>query len=514
MPRRHELAQDFCELGSKRQPIGLAWSMLHRALMALKRVAALGLVLVACGDDEPADGRGKEAIQKTPHALCDGSDGVRLALVSGGGGPLPDDHAFSNPYGWRFLYVDGDCHFVANSEEKAKLLTGTFSAEQGQMLSDALGLEATTGILYQFQNTCPDAPANFVITPDAFIQTGCGDDHPPAVVEAAMNWEPAFALAESAGKLSTGPVSIVALPREGTLDSASPWPFAWSIDQVTPTAEDRVSYTEVTKYAKTLSGSEATTARELWGLAAPTEPWANYVPVTSAGKTYMLYFRDELEASSADKILKFRTTHGLDAARPIALCDESRVLATSGERNLYSRVVNANVGEDVPCGVELCWNGSFDESYPVQAGVRLQKPAQERTCLGNPSLSVSADLQPMIDAFRASYPRTPVEIDLGFGMLLDSEGDDALCRALSVESCASDPRCAPIKGSLNDAARACSVPNVALGCGAKTQGCDGALTGGQAPDGRRAVFTSGCIPQGWTRFYGEAPDYALPVCAP
>jgi hypothetical protein len=162
----------------------------------------------------------------------------------------------------------------------------------------------------------------------------------------------------------------------------------------------------------------------------------------------------------------------------------------------------------------LRWNGSFDESYPVQAGVLLQKPMQERTCLGNPSLSVSADLQPMIDAFRASYPRTPVEIDLGFATLLDSEGDDALCRALSVESCASDPRCAPIKGSLNDAARACTVPNVALGCGAKTQGCDSALTGGQAPDGRRAVFTSGCIPQGWTRFYGEASDYALPVCAP
>lgn len=114
--------------------------------MKFKRVMALSVALVACDENELAVGRrtgtiGDVAIEggttadggtshpvadggtadgatpnAGPYVLCDGSDAVRLSLVSAGGGPLPDSHLFTNPYGWSFLYVDGRCNFVSSTD--------------------------------------------------------------------------------------------------------------------------------------------------------------------------------------------------------------------------------------------------------------------------------------------------------------------------------------------------------------------------------------------------------------
>jgi len=64
------------------------------------------LALCACADkDSPAR-------SDQPYAICDGSDDVRLALVSQRG-QLELTSTFTNPYGWTYLFVNGRCEFVA-----------------------------------------------------------------------------------------------------------------------------------------------------------------------------------------------------------------------------------------------------------------------------------------------------------------------------------------------------------------------------------------------------------------
>ncbi|HEY6881172.1 MAG TPA: hypothetical protein VI299_24265, partial [Polyangiales bacterium] len=409
--------------------------------MIWKRVVALSLMMVACGDDEAAATRDDGAVGKGSYDLCDGSDDLRLSLVSGGGGPVPDDYAFSYAYGWRFLHVDGHCNFVTQGAQKGKVLTGTFSAQQGKALSETLGLARTSGVTYRFQGGCPDAPSSVVTTHDATLISGCGDEPPPQIA-AAFAWDTTFALANSVGTPAAGAVSIVALPYDAVLNSAILWTFAWPIDEI---VAPEGSYRDVPTYAKTLTGSDAATARELWNNFIASQTLHDGLPMISNGKTYKVFFRDELDASWAGKIA------ALQEGAKIAACDAARVLKAGPlDAGLYEHSVVATLPTSAPCGTDLCWDGTFDESDPVQTHLRLQTPPTTRTCLGTRALEVSADLQPLIDAFRASYPRTPVEIDLGFGTLRDDRGDDAICRALTIESCASDPRCRSITGSLND----------------------------------------------------------------
>lgn len=479
--------------------------------MTFKRALLVSLLLTACGDDDAPHDDG--AVQQARFTLCDGSGGVRLSLVTAGGGPLPDSYAFSNPYGWRFLYVDGKCNFVASSDVNGQLLTGTFTAEQSKTISETLDLDATAGVVYRFQGGCPDAPASIVTTPYAYIESTCGDDHPPTQVAAALAWEPVFTLAKTVGRPSTGSVSILALPSNAVLNSATLWPFSFSIAQATYANDG--SYADVPAHAKSLTGADAALARQLWSSGREGPTWRGALPVTSEGKTYELYFRDDIDPAFAGEISTFKARYDVSSARPVARCDARRMLTVGpADAGVYGHIITASVPAAAPCAVELCWDGAFAEKSPVGAHLALQAPAEPRTCIGPPHLTVSADMQPMLDAYRASYPRSAVVIDLGFGTLYDAEGDDAICRALSAASCADDPRCLPIAGTLNDAARQCTGPSEALGCGAKYMGCGAALTGGQAPDGRRAIFTTTCIPAGWTAFYGEAPDYALPACAP
>lgn len=483
--------------------------------MTLKRVLVLSLLAAACsGEGASGGGRGDAALDQKAYALCDGSDAVRLSLVSAGGGPLPDSAAFTHPHGWRFLHVDGHCNFVASTNVPGQILRGTFSAEQGVTLSETLGLEGMAGLDYRFEGLCPDAPSNVVMTPDAYVQSGCGDRDPPREVIAALEWESAFALADSVGRPSTtGAVSVLALRAGDGFGGATEWPFSFPIEEAAYDAsEGGVPYEDIPKHAKTLTGEEAVFARQVWAdtIAHPT--WRGGYSVEIEGKSYLLYFRDELEPAFTQKIATLAAQS--NGALPIAVCDPKRVLKSAPSTpSLYGQFLHATVPAESACRVELCWEGNFDEKSPVGAFVGLQKSVAPRTCLGEPSLSVRADLQPLIDAFHASYPGASVEIDLGFGMLYNADEEDVTCRKLSLERCAADARCHHIVGSLHDSGRHCTTPGVALGCMAKNLICTEALKGGQAPDGRRAVFGNGCIPTGWTPFYGEAPDYeSLPVC--
>ena len=46
------------------------------------------------------------------YALCDGSDAIRLAVVSEGGF-VDSTYEFTNRYGHSYLFVDGRCHYYA-----------------------------------------------------------------------------------------------------------------------------------------------------------------------------------------------------------------------------------------------------------------------------------------------------------------------------------------------------------------------------------------------------------------
>ena len=146
--------------------------------------------------------------EQAAYSLCDGSEGLRLSLVTDLSGGEPETFSFNHPYGERYLYIDGNCNFVSTTDIPGQLLTGTFTGEQAKSIADGLDLEATRGLHYDFLGGCEDSPADIFRTPDAFIRSVCANDDQPALVAAALRWEPVFALAKSVGQPSTGPVTV------------------------------------------------------------------------------------------------------------------------------------------------------------------------------------------------------------------------------------------------------------------------------------------------------------------
>jgi hypothetical protein len=64
------------------------------------------------------------------------------------------------------------------------------------------------------------------------------------------------------------------------------------------------------------------------------------------------------------------------------------------------------------CGLRICWDGELRGSQPVVAPLRVVKQAKPRPCLSAAAPSIAVELGPIVDAFRASYPGTALDVDL------------------------------------------------------------------------------------------------------
>jgi len=463
-----------------------------------------------------------------PYRLCDGSDDVRLAIKMGGG-HVDRGYAFTKLHGARFLYVTGRCSFVAATEPEALQAVGEgqLSPEQGRQLSETLGLDRLAGMAYVDLQSCPDAGLVSVATAAGYADCTCGcDESAPTGLEEVINaTSAAFELVRATALPLDGAIELVAVEDETPLKqperSLQQWPFGWPVREIAVTQRQYRENVSAVRSPRALTGDDAKLARALRAEALTRSEWRREMHVADGEHSYALYMRDQIDPPLERAIAAFESEHDPWSAKPLESCrEESAASVRFSSADLYDGALTTQLEAGSACNLRLCWSGDFNESYPIQSSLGVQRGSDSRRCLGRAD-SLRTDLEPLKEAFRRSYPATPVEIELGIagfrGQLRveDWTRENAACTALSLGDCAMDARCRVLSGAPLDLSRACSGEARAVGCTAKVTPCDDAITPARAADGSTWWFTNGCLPETFAAFY---PEYlqadSLPRCPP
>lgn len=353
-----------------------------------------------------------------PYVLCDGSDDVRLAINETGGG-VPQSYAFTNPHGYRFLYVTGKCEFVADGAQESVggWIDGTLSAEQAATLSARLGLSNLSGKSYH-DSSCPDASYLSIGTTSGYADCSCGCDvgAPSDVLHAVDAVSEAFTFVAQAGRPLTGPVGLLVVtmpaPSMVAAERAQAWPFSFTVDSVAVTLEQQNRQHDASSLARTLSGDDANAARSLRSAELARDPFSAGIQAKDGAQAYWVYTRDQLAAPLEAKIDAYHTAHSPYAPKPLAPCSGERVenLGFSSATVTQGGELFATTERELACDVRLCWDGSFLESLPVQARLEAERIQAARSCQGEGARYLATDLTLLKERFRASYPDVPVEV--------------------------------------------------------------------------------------------------------
>lgn len=467
---------------------------------------------------------GAPASQPKTYRLCDGTPEVRLAMHVGGGGvgPLYD---FTHPYGYSFLFVFGDCSFVVSPKIGARedAREGVLTPAQAGELETLLRLENLSGKAYFDAESCPDAGLAWMTTADGYADCTCGcPDAPKDVLETFGAGEKVFERLQSIGRPMRGPLELLAITwdEDVKFEANASWPLGRRLHEFASTYREYRNSGLV--LPQVLVGEDAARLRAVRDSVRTHSALESTAVVDEAGIKYLLFLRNQLASDRLLSIERFRNAHDPTVARPLELCRAAEpVDVRIGSADLYDDEFRAYVESADGCQLQLCWEGDFDESAPVQTRLRVER-VHARRCLGKAAYALQTNLEPMRAAFRRSYPGTPVEIQLGLAgyrekqfTLNDHARERAACAERSTTDCAEDARCRPISATPFDLQRGCQGTARVVACGATVVPCDDGVMPARARDGSTWWFTNGCLPVGYDVLdtSGVSVD-ALPLCTP
>jgi hypothetical protein len=228
--------------------------------------------------------------------ICDGSDGIRLGMWSGGGF-VNNAYPFLYPYGRFFAFVDGHCRFYASNDVMTGIASGTLSAaEADQLAREVRYAQIATFSQHHDASDCADGGSS-AISDGAHTfgcDCDCDADAPAGLADAEAASTTWITNLVASGDLSDGPVRAAAI--EVATDASSPsgdaWPLAWPIaDIVVPNSN------LVEESGLDIGDPADTTAlRALRSKAAKASVQIGIVDSTAS---YMLFVRDELPTDVA-----------------------------------------------------------------------------------------------------------------------------------------------------------------------------------------------------------------------
>lgn len=235
----------------------------------------------------------------TVEPLCDGSDALR-AVASEGGGFVEPTYEFTNPYGFRFLFVLGTCRYFMSRSTLEGVLTGHLFYPDA--VEDVLGWSGLAAWSSHEDMSCPDAGATIITNGSNRASCTCGcDDNAPPGMRAVFDGlsEQMDTLAMVSARID-GPMRLLLVgpPVGGLPLQAFPWPLSWDPGGVALTYEELIS--------STLEGTQVTDPAEFGALrmlraeAHMAYDYDRPIRVrTTSGAEYDLYLRDELPADVA-----------------------------------------------------------------------------------------------------------------------------------------------------------------------------------------------------------------------
>ena len=219
--------------------------------------------------------------------LCDGSEEIRLAVVSGGGMVSPPD-LYVNPYGFSSLFVDGRCRYWM-SIDSGELREGALSAAQ------ASALEAATAYdhLADLEGTdlgCPDAGATTILGPEHQASCSCGCD----TAEKEAVFSATGALTEALWAAATAEDSaLFAMWTQDVWSSTEvEWPLSWPY-----TALEELTYANAEQSGTAITSAEDRAAlRAMRAEVLATEPDAKLCRLAGTPEPVSIALREKLPA--------------------------------------------------------------------------------------------------------------------------------------------------------------------------------------------------------------------------
>jgi hypothetical protein len=271
--------------------------------------ALVGMVLLSgCGAQKvvPEDGANTAAV-----SICDGSGGVRLAVVIGGGGPAMPGTAMLSENGWRFLLVDGSCVAWILTSDNEPLRTLTVSGVEEQRLASALRLSNWTPFAGRHGGGCADAPGiTYRFDRQRIDGAVCGlaDDDPIQQLNAAFDTQ-VEELAATATAVS-GDMRYLVLPDPGIGVGGNratvPWPLDVPIESVALTEQQAFQYMRGgSRRATGVDASRLRAIRTTALNAAATDGIVyDFTPVAAPnGVLYQLFARDSVPLENDNGLL-------------------------------------------------------------------------------------------------------------------------------------------------------------------------------------------------------------------
>jgi hypothetical protein len=304
----------------------LSCSVGRASTRASSAAAALLLSVAACGDDAPETARdasvgpqpdaaeldtsydagelGHDAAASGPYVVCDGSERVRLAVRSAGGGPLEPTFGFTHPYGHSFLFVTGKCEYMAGGDLTHGVVTGSLSREQAERIQADLALERLPSFSKHQDEACPDASVLFVQTATGYGECSCGcdDDAPTGLAQVI---DAAGKLQQSLAKGTVAPDSVldvIAFSTDDTSQVYQAWPLGFDLASIALPEADAYESENKNKVQQ-FEGADATSLRALRTSARAAVPDGSDVRVkTAGGQRYRIYVRDQVPSPFAEVI--------------------------------------------------------------------------------------------------------------------------------------------------------------------------------------------------------------------
>ena len=219
-----------------------------------------------------------------PLAICDGSESIRFGYDSDGGRITDHSGLFYTHYG-SFLYVHGDCSYVAGTGSNRSFRAGVLSAALAEQLSAEVDYRTLDSRARKPEHqTCLDAPVEHYHGPNATLRSQCSSQTRLRTIHALAD----------VGPMVEAAVTVAVLAGTGTggapPPSAPAWPIATSILTfftslgATPGVDDGVRVDDL---------DDAAALRELRDTTAPVSDAPAFV-VQEGGLAYRVYVRDEL----------------------------------------------------------------------------------------------------------------------------------------------------------------------------------------------------------------------------
>jgi len=230
----------------------------------------------------------------TTEPICDGSQDMRLG-ISSGGGFVANTYMFTNPYGNRFLFVDGQCRYHASIDYMQGFASGTLSSAEAEQLATDIGWSMLPTWSAYSDVQCPDAGASIITRPSyaATCICGCQDMGPPGLAAAMVKAGEWLGNLYMQGTRSTGAVSAIAGMTPGATGMELAWPLGRPIADIAGLVQDTVLFSG-TSGVGFENPVDTSALRDLRSAAVAQMMYAQSIPVLDQGMTYVVFVRDEL----------------------------------------------------------------------------------------------------------------------------------------------------------------------------------------------------------------------------